>query len=534
MLQVSSPQVTVQVLGNSDSPILTEDALLFVGFLCAKFEPTRQALLNNRKTRAKDFDAGGLPRFLQTVDDSSWMCAPIPSDLEDRRVEITGPVDRKMVINGLNSGASTYMADFEDSTSPTWNNILDGQVNLRDAVAGTISYTHPSTQKVYTPNSKTAVLLVRPRGWHLNEAHLIVNGREASASLVDFGLYFFHNVFNLVAKGSGPYYYLPKLECHQEAKLWNDVFVAAQHYLGVPVGTIRATVLLETITAAFEMEEILYQLRSHSLGLNCGRWDYLFSYIKKFKMHPDKIAPDRSFLTMSTPLMEAYVARLIQICHRRGTFAMGGMSAVIPVKDDPHKNEAAMLSVKQDKLREVMAGHDGTWVAHPALVKVARDVFDQHMPTPNQISKTPNTRYVTETQLLQLPDIDSSKAITSGGLKHGIAIVLAYTEAWLRGVGCIPLNNAMEDAATAEISRVQIWQWREHGVRTADDGVLIGSQRIHDLVQQEVSRHTGGKWRLAGKLVSEMLTADQLDDFLTTVCYPYIVVIGDDDISSKL
>ena len=534
MLQVSSPQITVQVLGSSDSPVLTEDSLLFVGFLCAKFEATRQALLNNRKTRAKSFDAGELPRFLKTIDDSSWRCAPIPADLQDRRVEITGPVDRKMVINGLNSGASTYMADFEDSTSPTWSNLLEGQVNLRDAVAGTISYTHPTTRKVYKPNTKTAVLLVRPRGWHLNEAHIIVNGKEASASLVDFGLFFYHNVFNLVAQGSGPYYYLPKLECHQEAKLWNDVFEAAQQYLGVPIGTIRATVLLETITAAFEMEEILYQLRDHSLGLNCGRWDYLFSYIKKFKMHPDKIAPDRSFLTMSTPLMEAYVTRLIQICHRRGTFAMGGMSAVIPVKDDVLKNEAAMLSVKQDKLREVTAGHDGTWVAHPALVKVAKDVFDQHMPTPNQISKTPNTRQVPEAQLLQLPIVDPTKAITSGGLKHGISIVLAYTEAWLRGVGCIPLNNAMEDAATAEISRVQIWQWREHGVKTADDGITIDAQRIRDLVQQETSRYASGKWKLAGKLVSDMLTANELDDFLTSVCYPYIVVIGNYDLASKL
>ena len=534
MLQVSSPQINVQVLGRSDSPILTEDALLFVGFLCAKFESTRQALLNKRKTRAKSFDAGDLPHFLKTVDDPSWKCASIPSDLQDRRVEITGPVDRKMVINGLNSGASTYMADFEDSTSPTWSNILEGQVNLRDAVAGTISYTHPTTRKIYKPNAKTAVLLVRPRGWHLNEAHLIVNGKEASASLVDFGLFFFHNVFHLVANGSGPYFYLPKLESHQEAKLWNDVFVSAQQYLGVPIGTIRATVLLETITAAFEMEEILYQLRDHSLGLNCGRWDYLFSYIKKFKLHPDKIAPDRKFLTMSTPLMDAYVTRLIQICHQRGTFAMGGMSAAIPVKDDATKNETAMSNVHQDKLREVMAGHDGTWVAHPALVKIARDVFDQHMPTPNQIFKTPNTRLVTETQLLQLPSIDPSEAITSACLEHGIAIVVAYTEAWLRGVGCIPLNNAMEDAATAEISRVQIWQWREHGIKTADDGVVIGAERIKELVLKESSRHVGGKWRLAGKLVSDMLTANELDDFLTSVCYPFIVETGIDDLSSKL
>jgi malate synthase len=445
-----------------------------------------------------------------------------------------------MVINGLNSGAQTYMADFEDSTSPTWKNVMEGQVNLKDAVNGTITYVHPSTGKVYKPNpSNLAVLLVRPRGWHLEEHHILVNGKVASGSIVDFALYFYHNVHTLVAKGSGPYYYLPKLESNEEAKLWNDVFVAAQQYLGVPVGTIRATVLLETITAAFEMEEILYQLRDHSMGLNCGRWDYLFSFIKKFKMHSDKIAPDRSFLTMTTPLMEAYVKRLIHICHKRGTFAMGGMSAAIPVKNDPAKNAAAMKNVEQDKLREVLAGHDGTWVAHPALVTVARKVFDAHLRTPNQIYKQ-TTNDVTEAQLLQLPtNIPPSQAITSAGLSKGISIVLAYTEAWLRGVGCIPLNNAMEDAATAEISRAQIWQWREHGVSTRDDGVVITAARIGQLIQQQVEqqlRQAGkdNKWNLAGMLVEQMLNAEKLDDFLTSVCYPYIVTIGEDPVMSKL
>jgi malate synthase len=536
MLHVTSPLVDIQVLGKSDSPILTRDALTFVGFLCAKFEARRQALLEQRNVLAKSFDAGNLPTFLADpqIENPSWRCAPIPKDLEDRRVEITGPVDRKMIINGLNSGASTFMADFEDSTSPVWTNMLDGQLNLRDAVLGTISYTHPKTGKIYKLNKKTAVLLVRPRGWHLNEAHFIVNGKEASGSLVDFGLYFFHNVSNLREKGSGPYFYLPKLENHQEAKLWNDVFIAAQQYLGVPLGTIRATVLLETITAAFEMEEILYQLREHSIGLNCGRWDYLFSYIKKFKTHPDKITPDRSFLTMTTPLMKAYVTRLIQVCHRRGTFAMGGMSAVIPIKNDISRNDVAMNNVKQDKLREVKAGHDGTWVAHPDLVKVARQVFDEHMPWPNQIFNIPNNCQVTASDLLQLPKIDSSKAITSASLKHGIAIVLAYTEAWLRGIGCIPLNNFMEDAATAEISRAQIWQWRHHGVETADDRIAITSERLKELVQQEVSLHAGDKWKLAGKLVTEMLTANEFDDFLTSVCYPYIIDVKDENSLSKL
>lgn len=536
MMEFSSPNVTVNVIGPttiSTQEILTKEALLFVGFLCEKFDDARQKLLEKRQIRAVEFDAGHSPGFLSTpaVSDPTWKCAPVPQDIQDRRVEITGPVDRKMVINGLNSGAQTYMADFEDSTSPTWSNITEGQVNLRDAVAGTITYANEQTGKVYKLNSTTSILLVRPRGWHLDEAHVLVNGRVASGSLVDFGLYFFHNVNTLLAKGSGPYFYLPKLESHEEAKLWNDVFCAAQQYLGIPLGTIRATVLLETITAAFEMEEILYELRDHSLGLNCGRWDYLFSFIKKFKLHEDKVAPDRSFLTMQTPLMQAYVKRLISICHKRGTFAMGGMSAAIPVKNNPQKNKAAMQSVQQDKLREVLAGHDGTWVAHPALVKVARDVFDQHMPTPNQIHKAiPNQ--VSEAQLLELPKIPSHTAITSDALRKGVKIVLAYTEAWLRGIGCIPLNNAMEDAATAEISRAQIWQWRYHNRSTSDDGLAISSKRIKNLIQEEVElQGRRGRWMLAGRLVDQMLTGEKLHDFLTTVCYPYIVSIEGDGLS---
>eukprot|EP00538_Stauroneis_constricta_P000722 CAMPEP_0119554602 /NCGR_PEP_ID=MMETSP1352-20130426/7045_1 /TAXON_ID=265584 /ORGANISM="Stauroneis constricta, Strain CCMP1120" /LENGTH=536 /DNA_ID=CAMNT_0007601217 /DNA_START=142 /DNA_END=1749 /DNA_ORIENTATION=+ len=528
MLVTSSNQVDVQVLGDVDEStksILTDDALRFVGLLCAKFESTRQLLLQRRKAKAKEIDAGIFPTFLESdaSKDTSWKCAAPPADLLDRRVEITGPVDRKMVINGLNSGAQTYMADFEDSTSPTWHNMMDGQVNLRDAVAGTITYTNPKNGKLYKPNDATAVLLVRPRGWHLDEAHIVVNGISASGSIVDFALYFFHNAHALARKGSGPYFYLPKLESHLEARLWNDVFCTAQDYLGVPRGTIRATVLLETITAAFEMEEILYELRDHSIGLNCGRWDYLFSFIKKFKSH--HIAPDRSHLTMTTPLMKAYVQRLIQICHRRGTFAMGGMSASIPVKGNPVKNGISMKKVEQDKLREVLAGHDGTWVAHPALVKVARDIFDKHMPTPNQIHRSgAATSYVSEAQLIELPKVPASTAITSQGLEAGIAIVLAYTEAWLRGVGCIAWNNAMEDAATAEISRAQIWQWRTHHVTTAEDGREITAERIASIIRErQRQQHGKGKWNLAGMLVEEMLNANELDDFLTTVCYPYIV-----------
>jgi len=510
------------------SEILTPDSLRFVGYLCHKFEDRRRALLNARASRAMEFDSGAVPHFegvagkngggggnmmrephSHATEDPHWQCAPIPDDVKDRRVEITGPVDRKMVINGLNSGANIYMADFEDSTSPTWSNLTEGQRNLRDAVGGKITYTNPATGRVYALKDKTAVLFVRPRGWHLDESHVTVNGRVASGSLFDFGLYFYHNVHSLLQKGSRPYFYLPKLEDYLEARLWNDIFRAAQSYFGVPLGTIRATVLLETITAAFQMEEILYELRAHSLGLNCGRWDYLFSYIKKFKCHDDKIAPDRSHLTMTdTPLLRSYVDRLIYICHKRGTFAMGGMAAQIPIKGDPEANDAAMARIKKDKVREVLAGHDGTWVAHPALVSVAKSVFDSYMPTFNQIDKNPGLsgKDVTEIDLLKLQVVPKGKAITSEGLQKGVFIVLAYTEAWLRGIGCIPLNHHMEDAATAEISRAQIWQWKYHGVQTEDDGVVITAKRISKLVHDEVKRRTDGedrgKWFLAGKLVS--------------------------------
>lgn len=525
--------------------MLTPDCLRFVGTLCAKFEDRRQGILAARKAKTIEYDAGELPHFVSNspaARDPTWKCAPIPSDIQDRRVEITGPVDRKMVINGLNSGAQVYMADFEDSTSPTWTNVIEGQLNIRDAVRGTISYTNPGNGKVYALKPKTSTLFVRPRGWHLDEAHITVNGKVASGSIFDFAMYLFHNVQALKAKGSAPYYYLPKLESHLEARLWNDVFVTAQQYLGVPVGTCRATVLLETITAAFEMEEILYELRDHSLGLNCGRWDYLFSYIKKFKKHGDKIAPDRSHLTMGTPLMESYVKRLIFICHKRGTFAMGGMSAAIPIKNDPERNAASMAAVEKDKLREVMAGHDGTWVAHPALVTLALKVFNQHLKTPNQIASKPGMAgaSISEADLLRLPRVAHGQAITSAGLEKGVGIVLAYTEAWLRGVGCIPLHGAMEDAATAEISRAQIWQWRYQGVATQDNGQAITAARIASLVQKEVNRQCGGataskgKFRLAGNLVENMLNKAELDDFLTSVCYPHIVTNVEEPGLSKL
>jgi malate synthase len=371
----------------------------------------------------------------------------------------------------------------------------------------------------------------------LDEAHVTVNGKPASGSIFDFALYLFHNAQGLLAKGSRPYFYLPKLESHLEARLWNDVFVTAQEYLGLPIGTIRATVLLETITASFEMEEILYELRDHSLGLNCGRWDYLFSYIKKFKLHADKVAPDRSLLTMKAPLMEAYCKRVIHICHKRGTFAIGGMSAAIPRKDDKKKNECSMNQVAADKEREVALGHDGTWVAHPALVRCARGIFDGHMFSSNQIESKPMAEggHISEEDLLRLPTVAEGTAITSKGLQCGVKIVLHYTEAWLRGVGCIPLNFKMEDAATAEISRAQIWQWRHFGVKTQDDGVAVTAHRIASLVDEEVEQQRGGRWKLAGKLVKEMLSRqDQLDDFLTTVCYPYIVTTHCEERRSRL
>lgn len=553
MIEFRSEEFHVKVLAPEIAAaveILTPDALRLVGLLCCMFEDRRQALLAARKVQAVALDSGDVPHFGTdpsdpAVKDPTWRCAPVPNDIIDRRVEITGPVDRKMVINGLNSGASVYMADFEDSTSPTWINVVEGQVNLRDAVNGSITYTNAANGKVYQLNhpKKTATLFVRPRGWHLDEAHVTVNGKVASGSIFDFAIFLFHNHQALLHKGTGPYFYLPKLENRKEAALWNDVFVAAQQFLGLPVGTVRATVLLETILAAYEMEEILYELRDHSLGLNCGRWDYLFSYIKKFKAHRDKVTPDRSHLTMTTPLMEAYVKRLIFICHKRGTFAMGGMSAAIPIKDDPVQNAIAMKKVEDDKLREVRAGHDGTWVAHPALVPLAKKVFDQHMSSTNQIHSNPGFAgsTVSEADLLRLPSIPKGQAITSAHLTHGIGIVLAYTEAWLRGIGCIPLHNAMEDAATAEISRAQIWQWRSQGVSTEDDGRLVAAERIAAQVHAEVDRQCGGsgknkgKWRLAGSLVESMLNKAELDDFLTSVCYPHIITTADQGSShSKL
>ncbi|MGH7673975.1 MAG: malate synthase A, partial [Gemmatimonadales bacterium] len=448
-----------------------------------------------------------------------------PPDLLDRRVEITGPPDRKMIINALNSGASVFMADFEDSNAPTWANTVEGQLNLRDAVDRTIAYTSPEGKR-YTLDRHGATLVVRPRGWHLVEKHCWVDGRPVSASLVDFGLFIFHNAARLVARGSGPYFYLPKLESHLEARLWNDVFQVAQDALGLPRGTIRATVLIETILAAFEMHEILFELREHAAGLNCGRWDYIFSYIKKFRHRPEFVLPDRAQVTMDRPFLQSYVDLLIQTCHRHGVHAMGGMAAQIPIKGDPAANEAALEKVRRDKLREVRAGHDGTWVAHPGLVAVARSVFDAGMPGPHQLAARRDDVRVAARDLLDVP----SGPITEAGLRTNVDVGIQYLEAWLRGTGCVPIYGMMEDAATAEISRTQVWQWLRHAARLTD-GRTVTPELVRRAMAEELeklrqtmgpARFDGGKFDLAARLFDDMMTGAEFPEFLTLVAYDYL------------
>src|SRR5450631_2879475 len=450
-----------------ETSILTEEARAFLLKLAARFEPRRQELLARRRTVQQEIDNGKLPDFLPEtagIRQGDWKVAAIPKDLLNRRVEITGPVDRKMIINALNSGASVFMADFEDSNSPTWSNVMDGQVNLRDAVRGAITYTSPEGKR-YEVCETPAVLMVRPRGWHLVEKHFLVDGEPISASLFDFGLFFFHNAKSLISNGTGPYFYLPKMESHLEARLWNDVFLLAQGELGISSGTIRATVLIETIFAAFEMDEILWELREHSAGLNCGRWDYIFSFIKKFRNQSGFVLPDRAQVTMDQHLMRSYVELLIQTCHKRGIHAMGGMAAQIPIKNDPDANQAALEKVRQDKLREVWAGHDGTWVAHPGLVPIAKAIFDEYMKGPNQIHRPANPRStVNESDLVEIPLGNK----TEEGLIHNVDVALQYIESWLRGNGCVPIYNLMEDAATAEICRAQIWQWIRYNSRLSN------------------------------------------------------------------
>ena len=502
-----------------ESQVLDPEAREFLTQLARKFEQRRQDLLARRRIRQQQLDAGQLPDFLpetKVIRESDWTVAPIPSDLLDRRVEITGPVDRKMIINALNSGASVFMADFEDSNSPTWQNNLEGQSNLRDAVRGSITYVSPEGKR-YDLNSRVATLLVRPRGWHLDERHFQVDGKPISASLFDFGLYFFHNAAELIRKGTGPYFYLPKLESHLEARLWNDVFCFAQEKLGVPRGTIRATVLIETILAAFEMNEILYELREHSSGLNCGRWDYIFSFIKKFRNRPDFVLPDRSSLTMDKHFLKSYVELLIHTCHRRGIHAMGGMAAQIPIKNDPAANESALEKVRQDKLREVRAGHDGTWVAHPGLVPIAKEIFDTHMKDANQIRRPLQTLCITAKDLLAVTE----GKITEEGLKWNIDVGLQYLESWLRGSGCVPIYNLMEDAATAEICRAQVWQWVRHGA-TLSNGHPVTQQMVRGCIADQKKQLNGTRMAEASAIFDQMMTSPDFAEFLTLVAYDYI------------
>ncbi len=509
--------------------ILTPDALTFVRDLSRTFETRRRELMARREDRQADIDAGKLPDFLpetKKIRDGDWKVAPVPPDLMDRRVEITGPVDRKMVINALNSGAKTYMADFEDSHSPTWTNTMDGQINLRDAVNRAIEFTSPEG-KVYRLNGRTATLIVRPRGWHLVEKHVAVDGQPVSGSLFDFGLFFFHNAANLVRRKSGPYFYLPKMESHLEARLWNDVFVAAQKALGIATGTIKATVLIETIMAAFEMEEILHELKEHSAGLNCGRWDYIFSFIKRFKKVPGYLFPDRAQITMTRHCMHAYSLLAIQTCHRRGAHAIGGMAAQIPIKEDPDKNREALEKVRADKTREATDGHDGTWVAHPGLVPIAMEEFDKAMPNPNQIDRLREDVRITAADLLKLPE----GTITESGMRTNISVGVQYMANWLDGLGCVPLYHLMEDAATAEISRAQLWQWVHSDDAALDDGRTITLDLFRTMQQEELAKieQEVGKavfdkvpYGRAAELFEEIIAADQLAEFLTTVAYEHL------------
>jgi malate synthase len=506
--------------------VLTPEALAFVAKLVRKHGPTREKLLALRKDRQALIDAGKLPGFLKEtkkVRDGKWKIAGIPKDLLDRRVEITGPVDRKMIINALNSGAKCFMADFEDSASPTWQLMMDGQINLRDAVSRKISFTSPEG-KEYKLNDRIATLIVRPRGWHLDEKHILIDGKPAPGGIVDFALYFFHNAKTLLKKGTGPYFYLPKMQSHLEARLWNSIFKDAQTLLKVPQKTIKATVLIETLWAAFEMDEILYELRDHIVALNCGRWDYIFSCIKTLNAHGDWMVPDRLQVTMDKHFLDSYSKLLCETCHKRGAMAMGGMAAFIPTRD-PVKNEEVFAKVRADKLREVKNGHDGTWVAHPGLVPVAKAVFDEHMPAANQLDK--QFKYgIKASDLLTRPE----GQITEAGLRNNINVGIGYVEAWLRGVGCVPLHNLMEDAATAEISRTQVWQWFKYGAAMSD-GRKVTRELILKTIDEELAsyrkelgdeRYYGGRFAEAAGIMARMSTAPACEDFLTLPAYKYL------------
>ncbi|GEM47057.1 malate synthase A [Deinococcus cellulosilyticus] len=511
-----TPRLTPQ-----QASILTPEALEFIFHLERRFGSDRKELLAVRAVRQREIEGGKHPTFLSEtrfIREKDWQIAPLPQDLLDRRVEITGPVDRKMIINALNSGAKVFMADFEDASSPTWENCIQGQINLRDAVRRTITF--EGGGKTYRLNETPATLKVRPRGLHLEEKHVMLMGQPISGSLFDFGIFLFHNAKELLRQGSGPYFYLPKLESHREARWWNEVFLFAQEHLGLPRGTIKATVLIETILAAFEMDEILYELREHSAGLNCGRWDYIFSIIKKFRHDPDFVMPDRAKVTMATPMMTAYSRLAIQTCHKRGAPAIGGMSAFIPVKHDETANQKAFEQVRLDKEREALNGHDGTWVAHPGLVPVALEVFDRLMPAPNQIHKQLPDLEVTPEDLLTVPTGD----ITDEGVKTNISVGLQYLAAWLQGAGAVPIHNLMEDAATAEISRAQLWQWIHHQQHT-QTGRKITLARVNAILQKELAHLKALNSRQAkfldqaAKLYLDLLDQERFEEFLTLKGY---------------
>ena len=523
----------VEILGKvtpRSAEILTPQALAFVAKLARKFEARRRELMGLRARRQTEFDAGKLPDFLaetRSIRESDWTVAPVPHDLQNRRVEITGPTDRKMVINALNCGANVFMADFEDSNTPTWENMIEGQINLRDAIRRTITFTSPEGKR-YALNDRIATLLVRPRGWHLTERHVLIDGAPVAGAIFDFALYFFHNAKALLAKDSGPYFYLPKMESHLEARLWNEIFVTAQRELGIPQGKIKATALIETVLAAFEMEEILYELREHSSGLNIGRWDYIFSCIKKFRANREFCLADRAQVTMTAPFMRAYALLLVKTSHKRNTFAMGGMAAQIPIKNDPVANQAAIEKVRADKLREATDGCDGSWVAHPGLVAIAKAVFDEHMPTPNQIGKKRDDVSVTAKDLL---NFQPEKPITEAGLRNNISVGIQYIGSWLAGNGCVPVYNLMEDAATAEISRSQIWQWIRSPKGVLEDGRKVTRELFRKLLPEELAKvrallgegaWKAGQYEEAAKLFDRITTSDDYVEFLTLPGYEWL------------
>ena len=514
-----------------DEVVLSPDALEFLAGLQRRFGAERARLLAARTARQAALDAGSRPDFLPGTAElraATWKVAPAPPDLTDRRVEITGPVDRKLVINALNSGASTFMADFEDSSTPTWANLIDGQLNLRAAVRRTIRHTGPDGRQ-YALAERTATLIVRPRGWHLPEEHVLVDGAPMSGSLFDFGLYLFHNHAALAAAGSGPYFYLPKLQGHLEARLWNEVFLHAQAELGLPRGTIRATVLIEHVLAAFEMDEILWELREHVTGLNCGRWDYIFSFIKTLRADPAAVLPDRALITMESRFLRSYSLALIATCHRRGAHAMGGMAAQIPIRDDALANRRALARVEADKRREAGDGHDGTWVAHPGLVPLARGIFDELMPGPNQLERSRADVKITARDLLAVPE----GPITAEGVTHNISVGVRYLAAWLSGTGCVPLDGLMEDAATAEISRAQLWQWIRHGAHLAD-GRTVTAALVRDECNALVARLSANTaltgadhLRAAAELFLQLCLAEELPEFLTLPAYARLLRSSD-------